>query len=440
LKIFFNNSGTNKKEEFIPIDESNIKLYVCGPTVYDRAHLGNARSSVAFDVLFRVLKSSYENVTYVRNITDVDDKILNKSNDTGLSINSITNQMINFFHKDLEYLSCLKPTYEPRATETISEMIEMIKKLIERSHAYISNGHVYFDVKSFQNYGELSNRNIEKLNSGARIEVSEYKKDPLDFVLWKPAKSHEKMSFESPWGNGRPGWHIECSAMSKKYLGDEFDIHGGGADLIFPHHENEVAQSKCESENNKFAKYWIHNGFLTINGEKMSKSAGNFTTVNDLVEKDIDGSVLRYFYLTTHYRKPLDYNQKALNDAKKSIEKFRNTLQKSKIANVKVPKEFLVYLYDDLNTPLALSYLHKLSDDNKVDELIACCDFLGLKINMKDECGIDNNIKILAEERMALKEKKLWEESDKKRQEISDLGYDILDTKEGYKILKKSPM
>ena len=442
--MYITNTLTNTKEKFIPFDKENVRMYVCGPTVYDRPHIGNARSSVVFDVLYRVLQVVYPKVTYVRNITDVDDKIINAANENGESIKDLTTRVTDYFHNDLKALNCLMPDYEPKATENIPQMIAMIERLISRGRAYISNGHVYFDVHSFSDYGKLSNKKLEELEIGARVEISEFKRNPLDFVLWKPKKAHEPMYFDSPWGQGRPGWHIECSVMSKKLLGDRFDIHGGGMDLVFPHHENEIAQSICESSNNQFAKYWVHNGFLTVNDNKMSKSLKNFITVKELLDQGVSGAVIRYFYLTAHYRKPLDFNQKALDDATKSINKFKMSLslfdkdisKRSK----EVSREFLSYLLDDLNTPAALSYIHNLSnkilndDQSKISDLYNCCQLLGINIQQHHE-SISDDVIALVEERKIAKKQRKWDEADKLRIQIANRGYQVIDTKDGYKLI-----
>ena len=447
-KVQFTNTLTNQKEGFAPFDKDNVKMYVCGPTVYDRAHIGNARSSVVFDVLYRVLRAIYPKVTYVRNITDVDDKIITASNENGEDAKALTDRMTRYFHDDLGALNCLLPDHEPKATENITQMIAMIERLILRGHAYTNDNHVYFNVKSFAKYGQLSNRRLDELEAGSRIDVSELKRDPLDFVLWKPKKAHENVFFDSPWGQGRPGWHIECSTMSKEIFGDSFDIHGGGVDLVFPHHENEIAQSTCESPSNQFAKYWLHNGFLTVDGDKMSKSLKNFITVKELLDSGVSGAALRYFYLTTHYRKPLDFNQKALDDANKSINKFQAILDSidkkssSEMLHGKVSDEFLGYLADDLNTPLALAYLHKLctkisnTNNEYVTELRSCCEFLGLTLGMSSAAKeITSEVIALAEKRKEAKLQKQWSEADKIRLDIERLGYKILDTESGYKII-----
>ena len=447
MTFFLTNTLSGKKESFIPIDKNHIKMYVCGPTVYDQPHIGNYRSSVVFDLLYRVLSILYTKVTYVRNITNIDDKIIVAANKTNQSIESLTSKNTQYFHKDLSCLNCLMPTHEPKATDNINEMIKTINSLLNKGHAYIKDSHVYFDVNSYPKYGALSKRNLEDQNIGTRIKVSKLKKNPLDFVLWKPKKQHEKISFSSPWGKGRPGWHIECSVMSKKYLGNQFDIHGGGIDLIFPHHENEIAQSICESKYNKFASYWIHNGFLTMNNDKMSKSLKNYITVKDLLNKGINGADIRYFYLTSHYKKPLNFNKKSLEDAKKSMNKFQecfknisNKLYKS-INEKEIPEKFLSYLKDDLNTPRALAYLHDLSDKilngevKYLSDLYCCCNTLGLKIETTTRNLQASDIIIkLAERRNICKQNNNWQEADNIRLQIKKLGYQIIDTNYGYKI------
>ena len=315
--IFLTNSFGNKKEKFVPINTNKIGMYVCGPTVYDDPHIGNARPLVVFDILYKVLKCKYGNksVSYVRNITDVDDKIIQSSLEKKISIDDLTKKIILNFNNDCEYLNCEKPNEEPKATDNISLMVKMIEDLIDKNYAYINNNHVYFEVKKFKDYGKLSNKNLEELVAGSRVEISENKKNAEDFVLWKPSKENEP-SWDSPWGKGRPGWHLECSVMSKKYLGTKFDIHGGGRDLIFPHHENEIAQSRCANDTDTFANYWVHNGFITISNEKMAKSQGNILKINDL-KKNINGQVLRLALITTHYKQPLDWNDKLLEECQK---------------------------------------------------------------------------------------------------------------------------
>ena len=381
------NSLTRKKEIFKPIDPKKISLYACGPTVYDNPHVGNARSLVVFDTLFRVLKLVYgENVRYIRNITDIDDKIIEASKKNKKSINEITSNITRVFHKDCESLNCLKPTKEPKATEHIKEMIEMTSSLIKKNFAYENNGHVYFSVSSFKNYGRLSNKNLDELKAGKRIEISDLKKNPMDFVLWKPS-TKEDPGWDSPWGRGRPGWHLECSVMSEKYLGKIFDIHGGGLDLIFPHHENEIAQSCCNNSTKNFANYWVHNGFVTINNEKMSKSLGNIISISDAVNK-YSGQVVRLALLSAHYSQPLDWNDKLLNNQKSTIDKWYSLYDDEKEEKISDIAEVLL---DDLNTPGFIAKIHELytkgnSGDKKKRSLFnSACRFLGLFNISKDE-------------------------------------------------------
>ena len=381
------NSLTRKKEIFKPINSKKISLYACGPTVYDNPHVGNARSLVVFDTLFRVLKLIYgNNVTYVRNITDIDDKIIEASKKNKKSINEITNNITKVFHKDCESLNCLKPTKEPKATEHLNEMIDMISSLIKKNFAYENNGHVYFSVSSFKNYGKLSNKNLEELKAGNRIEISDLKKNPMDFILWKPSNK-EDPGWDSPWGRGRPGWHLECSVMSEKYLGKIFDIHGGGLDLIFPHHENEIAQSCSNNSTNNFANYWVHNGFLTINNEKMSKSLGNIVTISDAVNK-YSGQVVRLALLSAHYSQPLDWNDDLLNNQKSTIDKWYGLYEEQKEVGI---SDIANSLLDDLNTPGFIAKIHELytkansGDKQKKSLFNSACRFLGLFNISKEE-------------------------------------------------------
>ena len=318
LKIY--NTLSNKKELFIPLNKNSISMYVCGPTVYNYAHIGNARPAVVFDTLYRVLKNIYPKVNYVRNITDVDDKINEAAKNLGQPISYITKKYTDIYHQDMKNLSILSPTHEPRVTDNIEKIIAMIQKIINNKSAYISDSHVLFDVTSFKNYGKLSNRNREEMLAGARVEVADYKKNPGDFVLWKPS-TEEEPGWESPWGYGRPGWHIECSSMVETYLGEEIDIHGGGQDLIFPHHENEIAQSCCAHQADSYARYWVHNGYLNMEGEKMSKSLGNIVTVNEILER-YDGEVIRLALLSTHYRKPINFGETLLEQSKNILNKL----------------------------------------------------------------------------------------------------------------------
>ena len=384
--IFLTNNLSNKKEKFVPIDEKNIGMYVCGPTVYDDPHIGNARPIVIFDILFKILKSKYASVTYVRNITDVDDKIIKSSNEKKISISDLTQTVIKSFSEDCNYLNCEIPTAQPKATEHIDLMIEMVSELIKKGFAYENNKHVYFEVKKFDDYGQLSNKKLEELIAGSRIEVSDNKKNSEDFVLWKPSSENEP-SWDSPWGKGRPGWHLECSAMSKKFLGNEFDIHGGGIDLIFPHHENEIAQSRCANDTKVFANYWLHNAFITMSNEKMAKSQGNILKIKDFRGK-VSGQVLRLALISAHYKQPLDWNDKLLDDCQNTIDKWYNAYLPS---NKELEDEIIQPLYDDINTPGYIANLHKLYDKankgNDVDKQIfnSACNFIGLLQETKEE-------------------------------------------------------
>ncbi|MEQ8698087.1 MAG: cysteine--tRNA ligase, partial [Bauldia litoralis] len=328
MTIRLHNTLTRRKEDFLPIDSENVRMYVCGPTVYDRSHVGTARPLVVFDVLIRLLRQEYGagHVTYVRNITDVDDKINARARELGVDIRQLTEETVDRFHADAEALGCLSPTVEPRATEHVAQMIAMIERLIELGNAYAADGHVLFNVPSMPDYGELSGRNRDEQIAGARVDVAPYKKDPADFVLWKPSEP-DLPGWDSPWGRGRPGWHIECSAMSEAHLGESFDLHGGGLDLVFPHHENEIAQSVCAHGGAPMARHWVHNGYLMAEGEKMSKSLGNFYTVAELLE-EFPGEAIRLLLLKTHYRQPLDFTKDGLREAKRELDRFYGALRR----------------------------------------------------------------------------------------------------------------
>ena len=375
--IYLTNNLTNKKEKFVPIDEKKVGMYVCGPTVYDDPHIGNARPLVIFDILFKVLKYKYgeRSVNYIRNITDVDDKIIKSSQDSNISISDLTKKIINNFTEDCNFLNCENPSEQPRATDHIDLMIKMISKLIDNGFAYENSNHVYFQVNKFNDYGKLSNKKLEDLIAGSRVEVSEYKKNPEDFVLWKPSNNNEPF-WNSPWGKGRPGWHVECSAMSKNFLGDQFDIHGGGIDLLFPHHENEIAQSRCANGTKVFANYWVHNAFITMKNEKMAKSQGNILKIKNLRGK-VNGQVLRLALMSAHYKQPLDWNDKLLEDCKNTIEKWYDVYLSLKTPS-KIPDDVLLPLFDDLNTPGYIANLHKLFDkankgeDNEKNSIHFC--------------------------------------------------------------------
>ncbi|MQX35360.1 cysteine--tRNA ligase [Roseospira navarrensis] len=352
---------TRAKTPFVPIDPAHVRMYVCGPTVYDRAHIGNARPVLVFDVLFRLLQRLYPRVTYARNITDVDDKINARAKDSGRTIGEITAETTRQFHADMAALGALPPTVEPRATQHIGQMIAMIERLIAAGHAYEAEGHVLFAVGSMSDYGRLSGRSRDEMISGARVEVAPFKRDPADFVLWKPS-TDDLPGWDSPWGRGRPGWHIECSAMSAEHLGPSFDIHGGGLDLIFPHHENEIAQSTCCHGTGTFARYWMHNGFLMVEGQKMAKSLGNFITVHDLLDR-APGEAVRLCMLSTHYHQPLDWTEAGLKQARTALDRLYTALRGAADVALKgapAPSDaMLATLCDDLNTPRAIALLHE---------------------------------------------------------------------------------
>jgi len=443
--IFLTNNLSNKKEKFVPIDDKHVGMYVCGPTVYDDPHIGNARPIVIFDILFKILKSKFSSVTYVRNITDVDDKIIKSSNEKNISISDLTEAVIKSFSKDCNYLNCENPTQQPKATEHIGLMIEMISELIKKGFAYENNKHVYYEVKKFDDYGKLSNKKLEDLIAGSRVEVSDNKKNSEDFVLWKPSIEKEP-SWDSPWGEGRPGWHLECSAMSKKFLGNEFDIHGGGIDLIFPHHENEIAQSRCANDTKVFANYWLHNAFITMSNEKMAKSQGNILKIKDFRNK-VSGQVLRLALISAHYKQPLDWNDKLLEDCQNTIDKWYNAYLPS---NKDVNDEIIQPLYDDINTPGYIANLHKLYDKankgNDEDKQIfnSACNFIGLLQETKEEwlnykkdkvdiseAEIENKIEL----RNKARADKNYKEADNIRDYLFDKGV-LIEDKDGKTIWK----
>ena len=443
----FYDTYSNTKKSFTPLDASNVRMYVCGPTVYDYAHVGNARPVIVFDIVYRMLNLKYgaEHVTYVRNITDVDDKIIEASNSLNEDISTLTERTINYFHDDASYVGALQPNVEPKATDHIPEMINIIEKLIKKNHAYEADGNVLFAVNTFDKYGNLSGKSLEDLIAGSRVEVANYKKNPADFTLWKPSKANEP-GWESPWGKGRPGWHIECSAMSEKYLGQTFDIHGGGQDLTFPHHENEIAQSESCNDK-KFANFWMHNGFLSIEGEKMSKSLGNFITINELKDT-YQGEVIRFNMMLTHYRQPLNWTEKSLQDSKKTLDKWYKILgacNKSIASkNELISNKMLNALADDVNTPQAIAELHQLykaANDGDIEALeifYNSCQFLGILISdYSSWCSwqskiidIDENlINELIEKRNEARRAKDFAEADRIRDELLNLSV-ILEDKD----------
>ncbi len=442
--LFLHNSLTRRKERFMPLDPAHVGMYVCGPTVYDRPHIGNARPAVVFDVLARLLRRLYGHLTYVRNVTDVDDKINARAAENHETIAALTARTLDLYHRDMAALGVAPPTIEPRATAHIAEMIALIERLIEGGHAYVAEGHVLFSVASFPDYGRLSGRSPEELRAGARVEIAPYKRDPGDFVLWKPSPD-DLPGWESPWGpnhgRGRPGWHIECSAMSWRYLGTDFDIHGGGGDLLFPHHENEVAQSCCAFPGHHFARVWLHNGMLLVNGEKMSKSLGNIITVEDLLAR-VPGEAVRLALLKTHYRGVLDFSDEALKDARRELDRFYRALQKAPPANDgDVPAPVMAALCDDLNTPLAISELHKLADAALAGDRAAATglrkagDLLGI-LQTDPEAWfrptLDSNaIEQKIAERAAARHAKNFARADEIRKELADAGILLEDNADG---------
>ncbi|GAA6207727.1 cysteine--tRNA ligase [Cognatishimia sp. WU-CL00825] len=375
--IKLHNTKTRSKQVFTPIDAQNVRMYVCGPTVYDRAHLGNARPVVVFDILNRLLRHVYgeTHVTYARNFTDVDDKINTRAAESGRDISEITEETITWFLQDMAALGAKDPDLMPRATQYISQMVAMIGDLINKGHAYAAEGHVLFSVESYKEYGALSGRSVDDMIAGARVEVAPYKRNPMDFVLWKPS-SDDLPGWESPWGRGRPGWHIECSAMAHDLLGQSFDIHGGGNDLMFPHHENEIAQSCCAHPDGTFAKVWMHNEMLQVEGKKMSKSLGNFFTVRDLLDKGVPGEVIRFVFLSTHYGKPMDWTEKKAGEAKATLLKWYRMVDNAE--DETVPQAMIDALADDLNTAKALTELHSYASKGDSAALSGAMRFLGL--------------------------------------------------------------
>ena len=448
LKIF--NTLNSKKEVFNPIDKNHIKIYACGPTVYNFAHIGNARMAVVFDTFVRTLRIIYPKVTYVSNITDIDDKIIEAAKEQNTEISEITQKYTQIYNEDMSMLNVLEPDIQPKATEYIQEMIELIKDLINKEFAYEKNGHVLFHVPAYSMYGKLSKRNREEQIAGSRVEIAPFKKDPSDFVLWKPSDDTQP-GWDSPWGFGRPGWHTECSAMSEKTLGLPFDIHGGGRDLIFPHHENEIAQSCCSTANidepDSYAKYWMHNGFVTIEGEKMSKSLGNIILVRDLIE-DHHGEVIRLALLSSHYRQGLDWNEKIIHQAKKLLNKMYAILDDLKNIDITLNEnlnnnEAISILLDDFNTPGLITELNKISkefnsetsDKNLIkSKLLLIGSVLGI---FEDQSfnEISNEmrekVKKLIAKRDGAKKDKNFDLADEIRNELNELGIEIKDSSDG---------
>jgi cysteinyl-tRNA synthetase len=470
LKLY--DTLTREKRPFKPLDPARVRMYVCGPTVYDFAHIGNARPVIVFDVLYRLLRHLYgaEHVTYVRNITDVDDKINARAAEEypNLPLNEairiVTEKTEKQFHQDVDALGCLRPDFEPRATEYISrndtptDMVRLIGQLISSGHAYPAEGHVLFDVSSMPDYGKLARRSLDEMIAGARVEVAPYKRNPMDFVLWKPSKPGEP-AWPSPWGEGRPGWHVECSAMSAALLGETFDIHGGGIDLVFPHHENEIAQSRCAFNTPAMANFWMHNGFLQVEGEKMSKSAGNFLTIRDLRTtpafggRHWSGEVLRLAMLQTHYRQPIDWTKQRLIESRKTIHDWMQAIGNVKQADKKMSSAVIAALSDDLNTSEAITELHRLArvarsinpKDNTYDaacELAGSVEFLGFERLTADlrkddwlDDAVDETFRAMVDTRIdarnAARKAKNFKEADRIRDELTDMGIELEDTKDG---------
>jgi cysteinyl-tRNA synthetase len=467
--IRLHNSRTRRKEGFVPLDPQNVRMYVCGPTVYDRAHLGNARPVVVFDVLYRLLRHVYGEsaVTYVRNFTDVDDKINARAaqmqadgDGRGLNeiIHALTDETIDWYHADMDALGALRPTHAPRATEYIVQMVAMIDGLVAKGHAYPEQGHVLFDVRSYPDYGKLSGRSLDDMIAGARVEVAPYKRDPMDFVLWKPSAGDEP-GWDSPWGRGRPGWHIECSAMAHDLLGPAFDIHGGGIDLQFPHHENEIAQSCCAHPDAGFANFWLHNEMVQVEGKKMSKSLGNFFTVRDLLDQGWPGEVIRFVMLSTHYRKPMDWTEEKAREAEATLKKWYRLLSTKGAPSLEqnfrnseswIPSEDVVEaLTDDLNTSLAITKLHELSSSSGFDKLAkfaASLEFLGLLpswevVNgfahrsvffyLNDDKELSNHVAALLAARQQARAQKDFKKADEIRTYLVDAGVIVTDHPSG---------
>jgi cysteinyl-tRNA synthetase len=443
MSLYLYNTASRRKELFVPLDPKHIGMYVCGPTVYDRAHIGNARPVVVFDTLYRLLKRLYPSVTYVRNITDVDDKINARAKEAGEPISALTARTTADYHADMGALNTLAPDVEPRATEHVPQMLALIDQLITNGNAYVAEGHVLFSVSSMEDYGALSGRSMDEMIAGARVEVAPYKREPGDFVLWKPSEP-DQPGWDSTYGRGRPGWHLECSAMSREYLGLTFDIHGGGQDLIFPHHENERAQSMC-ANHKPFARYWLHNGYLQVEGEKMSKSLGNFFTVNDLLAT-APGEAIRLTLLSAHYHQPIDWTAEGLKQSRAAMDRFYLALRAVEDVPAEaadLPADVLAALEDDLNTPLAISHLHEIAGNlNKaksIDEkialksaLLAAGDVLGILqqpveswFRWTPAAGSalsDEDIEDLVNRRLQARKDRDFAEADRIRKELTDKG------------------
>jgi cysteinyl-tRNA synthetase len=453
LKLY--DTLTREKRAFAPIDPARVRMYVCGPTVYDFAHIGNARPVIVFDVLFRLLRHIYgeTHVTYVRNVTDVDDKINARAAERGISIRDLTEETYKNFKADVAALGCLEPTFEPRATEYVSnpaaptDMIRLIERLVQNGCAYVAEGHVLFHVSAMKDYGKLSNRSLDEMIAGARVEVAPYKKDPMDFVLWKPSPP-DLPGWDSPWGRGRPGWHVECSAMAAALLGETFDIHGGGIDLVFPHHENEIAQSRCAFHTKTMANYWLHNGFLQVEGEKMSKSLGNFVTIRELLTQETFGGqrwspqALRLAMLRTHYTQPIDWTIRSLKEAEVALEGWSRSI-KDDIGIIS--QSVLNALSDDLNTPQVVAEIYRHWRAGEIGHLVWSLDLLGFDLRKGAyksplrrtlekafaTVGQKEKVEDLIAARNAARAKKDFKESDRIRDELAKMGVVLKDSKDG---------
>lgn len=437
------NTLSKAKQDFVPIDPDHVKMYVCGPTVYNFAHVGNARPVVVFDLLVRLLRHDFSKVTYARNITDIDDKIIEASRKSGVAIGEITEKYTALYEQDMAALNTLLPDLRPKATDYIPQMISMIAGLIEKGHAYVAQGHVLFNVPSMGDYGELSGRNLEDLIAGARVDVADYKKNPADFILWKPSKE-DQPGWDSPWGFGRPGWHLECSCMIEDNFGRTIDIHGGGLDLIFPHHENEIAQSRCSHDGAPLANVWMHNGYLTVDGEKMSKSLGNFITVHDLLEEfPGKGEAIRLCLLSAHYRQPVDFSRDGIAQAKRQLDRWYRLTDGIEAEASDIPEMFLAALRDDLNSPKAIAELNGLAkraveDDMVKKQLKAAAGLFGLldqenwfEGSSDDRAISAKTIEALIVERAEAKKNKDFARADEIRKSLTEQGIALLDGADG---------
>ena len=452
MEIRLYNSKSKKKEIFHPVNDENVTMYVCGPTVYGAHHIGNARPAVVFDVLAKLLRNKYKSVTYARNITDIDDKIINAALEQNVEISEITKRSTNQYHSDMKILNVEEPNKEPYATQFISEMILFIEDLIEKDNAYVSEGHVLFDIDSYKLYGDLSSRDPKDMIAGSRVEVQDYKKNPLDFVLWKPSNENE-IGWSSPWGRGRPGWHLECSTMILEIFGETIDIHGGGEDLRFPHHENECAQSFCRNDGKQLANFWLHNGMVQMEDSKMSKSLGNILLIKDLLN-EMPGEVIRLSLMSSHYRQPLKWSDDLVDQSKKILNTFYSFLEKYEgidIIDINVNEEILSSLSDDINTPKAISVLHSMFKDLKKDpdnnelrsSFIKSANFMGLLFSkpsnwlLKEDNNIDTKvIDELIEERNQARQSRDFLVADNIRDKLLDMGI-VLEDKNDITTWKK---